>query len=290
MVQQSDTSNMKIKNKEIDLKHVGKSLLCIGAGTAAGLATYGVFLYFHIAIVGWNLGLIFAPLAAGYVETLAANKLLGKNLGAVSALILFFYTTFYSFILKNPTLGMNIITAGSIVVILQAAFPTLINYILLVILGGIASNLKWVFGKITTPITKFITHTFRWETKNEEPRELPPFDENKSNQDLNSLDFFFITSTDMTTRSHEPLSIYQSNVIIENKDIISIKREEVENLRLINIKEAKDECLIKLAETIKEEGGNGVLDLDIQYGLMGLNGDYIHITATGMGIKIKKKV
>ncbi len=96
--------------------------------------------FFHIDIFGWNLGLIFAPLAAGYAETILANRVIGENIGAISAFILFIDTTFYSFILKNPTLGWNLITAGSILVILQAAFPTLINFILMVVVGGILSN------------------------------------------------------------------------------------------------------------------------------------------------------
>lgn len=278
---------MKIKGEEIDLVYIGKAILCIGLGTAAGLAVYIIFLYFKIAIFGWNLGLIFAPLTAGYVETVIANRLLGKNLGAVSAFILFIYTTFYSFILKNPTLGMNIITAGSIVVILQAAFPTLVNYILLVVLGALASNLRWFSKKITRTLKKVRYH-IRWETPSyEEPAEpIPTFDENESNRKVNSLNFFFMTSTDMVNQNHELLGIYQSEVIIENKDEISVKREDIEKKRLVNIKQGKDECLIKLANKIKADGGNGVLDLDIEYGLVGLGGDNIHITVIGMGVNI----
>lgn len=280
---------MNIKDKEIDLKYIGRTILCIGLGTGIGLIVYGIFLYFKIAIFGWNLGLIFAPLAAGYVETVVANRILGKNLGAISAFILFIYTTFYSFILKNPTLGMNIITAGSIVVILQAAFPTLVNYIILVILGAIASNVKWGFGKLIE-ISKKIRYHIRWETPRPEmPTEPIIFDENESNQRLNSLDFFFLTNTDMKDLSHDLLGVYHTYVIIDNENEISIKREEVENKRLVCIKKGKDECLIKLAEKIKANGGNGVLDLNIQYGLIGLKGDCIHITAMGMGIKLIEK-
>ena len=57
--------------------------------------------------------------------------------GAISAFILFVGTTCYSFILVNPSLGANFITFGSITVILQAAFPTLVNYILFGIIIGI---------------------------------------------------------------------------------------------------------------------------------------------------------
>ncbi len=113
MVPQSNLNNMKIKGHEVDFKYIAKVIISIGIGTAFGLIVYGVFLYFHIAIFGWNLGLIFAPLAAGYAETIVANRILGKNLGAISAFILFIDTVIYSFILKNDTLGMNLITAGS---------------------------------------------------------------------------------------------------------------------------------------------------------------------------------
>lgn len=291
MVPQSNSNKMKIKGKEIDLKNIGKIILSIALGTGIGLIVYGIFLYFNIAIFGWNLGLIFAPVAAGYVETVVANRILGRNLGAISAFILFIDTTAYSFILKNPTLGTNLITAGSIIVILQAAFPTLINYILLVIIGAIISNLSWSFKKIIRTLKKIKSH-IRWETENIEEEIIEEdiyFDENESNERLNSLNFFFITSTDMENRKHELLGIYQSEVVIENKVKIKLKDDELEKKNLKNIKEGKDKCLINLSKKIKEAGGNGILDLHIQYGLIGLGTDYIHITATGMGINILKE-
>ena len=278
---------MKIKDHEVDFRYAGKVVLSIALGTGFGLIVYAIFLYFNIAIVGWNLGLIFAPLGAGYVETVVANRLLGKDLGAISAFILFIDTTIYSFILKNPTLGMNLITAGSIIVILQAAFPTLINYILLVIIGALVSNISWAGKKIAAQLKKIRGHV-RWETQSPEvpvEQELY-FDENESNKKLNSLNFFFLTSPDMEDRSHDILGIYQTEIIIENKVKIQLKDDEIEKKRLLNIKEGKDECLINLANKIKADGGNGILDLYIQYGLIGLGGDNIHITATGIGINI----
>ena len=104
---------MKIKlsqEKCNSLKAIGS----IAVGTATGLASYIFFLYFNIAIFGWNLGLIFAPLIAGYVETELANEYIGESIGAVSAFILFIVTVVYGFIISNPTLGVNIITVGSL--------------------------------------------------------------------------------------------------------------------------------------------------------------------------------
>lgn len=282
---------MKFKYKEYDIEFRRKAILCIALGTAFGLIVYGIFLFFHIDIYGWNLGLIFAPLAAGYVETILANRMLGENLGAISAFILFIDTTIYSFILKNPTLGFNLITAGSILVILQAAFPTLINYILLVVVGGFISGFLNHLRSLGSRIKKAIDNRpiFFWDSSNREIKTIvvPYFDENASNKKLNSMDFFFITSTDMERRAHEIVGIYQSEVIIEReKDLVQVDPNIVEKKKLKNIKEGKDECLIKLANQIKADGGNGVIDLSINYSLIGLGGENIQITAMGMGINI----
>ena len=284
MVQQL---NMNKKNKQIII-----SIICILIGTLIGTITYAIFLYFRIAIFGWNLGLIFAPLVAGYVETYLANKFLGQNVGAISAFILFINTTFYSFILKNPTLNWNLITFFSVIIILQAAFPTLINYILLVVGGSIVSKLIKTVKNITKKIKHAIENRpiFFWDSSSDEIQTniIPYFDEDESNEKLNSLKFFFMTSSDANTRKHKILKYYQRNVILEkDKHLIKIDPEKLELKYLTMIKEGKDEVLIKLVEDIKNDGGNGILDLSINYNLIGIGGEDIQITAMGMGVYIK---
>ena len=285
-------NNMEFKNKKIDKKQMVQAIFCISVGTAAGLLVYGIFLFFHIDIFGWNLGLIFAPLAAGYVETILADRIIGENIGAISAFILFIDTTFYSFILKNPTLGWNIITAGSIIVILQAAFPTLINYILLVVIGGILSNFFRTIKKYEMKLKSRIQNQkfFRWETKDDDEIEteaLPVYDELESNRILNNAQFYFMTSTDMKDKKHEILKLFHSEVIVEkNSRVINAEPEKAEYLQLIRIKDGKDECLIKLLRKIKNHGGNGILDLSINYSVVGYGGDNIQITAMGIGVLI----
>ena len=293
MAQPSITNNMKIKDKEIDVRQSLRGLFCIAAGTGVGLLVYGIFLYFHIDIRGWNLGLIFAPLAAGYIETILANRIVGENIGAISAFILFIDTTFYSFILKNPTLGVNIITAGSIIVILQAAFPTLINYILLVVLGGILSYpLKGLKKVVKTIETAFENRSILfWDgpPASMENDKTPLFDEIGSNNKLNNLDFYFMTSTDMLDKKHEILGVYYSQVILKrDPHLIKIEPEEFELKTLNELKEGKDECLIKLSEKIKSNGGNGILNLEIQYFLVELGGNSFQINATGIGVYINE--
>lgn len=247
------------------------------------MLVYGIFLYFHIAIFGWNLGLIFAPLTAGYVETILADKIIGEDIGAISAFILFAYTTFYSFILKNPTLGLNLITIGSVAVILQAAFPTLINYILLVVVIGSLSYILGIFKKITNRISN------KMGIKEEAPIETHMgFNETESNAKINSLGFIYLTSTDILNANYENLGLFSSNAVLDiDKRLLHIEHDKIEKERLNRLKQGKDECIIKLAKKILSNGGNGVVDLEIHYGLIGLGGDMVQINATGIGVDIK---
>ena len=270
-------------------KYVREAILCISIGTVVGLVVYQIFLYFKIAIFGWNLGLIFAPLFAGYAETVTANKIIGENIGAISAFILFAYTTFYSFILKNPSLGFNLITIGSIAVILQAAFPTLVNYLIFTIGLGTILYLLGIFKKITGFIyDKLKSFVYKYFIKKplpiKETEKKFVFDEIKSNEKLNNLNFYFMTSTDVNKRIIN-VGQFHSTVIVEKATVYTPPNPQLyEDETIYNLKNGKDECLIKLVEKIKAAGGNGVIGLDIQYSLIGIGGESFQVTALGMGV------
>ena len=282
---------MKFEINKEKRRYFREATICITAGTLLGLVVYQIFLYFKIAIFGWNLGLIFAPLVAGYVETILANRIIGEDIGAISAFILFAYTTFYSFILKNPTLGFNFITIGSIAVILQAAFPTLINYILFTVGLGVLLYFLGIFKTITGFIyEKIRVYIFRKPPK-VEPQETFYFDESKSNELINSQDFYFLTSSDAVEKRIINVGQFSSTVIIDKALMRTPPDpEEFEKENLYNLKKGKDECLVNLANKIKAAGGNGILDLDIQYSLIGLGGDRFQVSALGMGIYLSKQV
>lgn len=284
---------MNFREREVKLAYIREAFICIAFGTLSGLLVYAFCLHFKIAIFGWNLGLIFAPLTAGYVETILANRIIGSDIGAISAFILFIHTTFYSFILKNPTLGVNIITFGSIAVILQAAFPTAVNYIIMVFgLGGISYFLG-IFKRITKYLYDNLEYIY-YKHIIKKPHEIEIqtvtlFDEEKSNERLNDLDFYFITSTDLTDKKIINLGQFYAHSIIEkDKRLIHTDQEKVEITTLNNLKEGKDDCLVKLTEIIKSSGGNGVIDLEIEYGLIGLGGDRYKISAMGMGVYLSE--
>lgn len=272
-------------------ENLQEKLLCIIFGTFVGTAVYVLFLYLNIAILGWNLGLIFAPLLAGYAETMLAERMLSSDTGAISAFIIFAGTTFYSFILVNPTLGANFITFGATAVILQAAFPTLINYILLVIIIGaifyilrfVKKTLTRIYLKIKHIIYKYILKK-PFEVK---PKAIEYYDELRNNQEINSLGVIFMTSTDVPDKHVINLGQFQSTVILEKEpDLLDLNPKERENHTLTILKSGKDKCLIGLTDKIKAAGGNGIIDLDIQYIKIGFGGESYQISAMGMGVYI----
>lgn len=283
---------MNFREREIKLAYIREAILCIAFGTAVGLGVYGLFLYFHIDIFGWNLGLIFAPLAAGYAETILANKIIGEDIGAISAFILFIDTTFYSFILKNPTLGVNVITFGAIAVILQAAFPTVMNYIFVVGGLGILSYFLGIFKRITSFVYNQLEYTYFKNIVNKPSKVeidvIKKYDEEESNETLNSLDFYFMTSTDILDKKHSIIGQFNATVILDkDKRLIHTDQRKAEIVTLNKLKEGKDKSLVKLAENIKAEGGNAVVDLHIEYCLIGIGGDCYQVSAMGMGIDLK---
>ena len=292
MALQLNVNNMASERNK-NIKYIREAVLCITLATVIGLIVYQLFLYFKLAIFGWNIGLIFAPLVAGYVETILARRIIGEDIGAISAFLLFAYTTFYSFILKNPTLGMNFITIGSIAVILQAAFPTLVNYLIITIGLGTILYIFGVFKKLTRiiyrKIKSFVYTNFLEKTIEEEPVVDFTFDEMKSNEMINSLDFIFITSTDISNQRAINLGQHHATVIIKKAKIGSKTPEEFEQETMHNIKKGKDECIVNLVDKIKAAGGNGIIDLDIQYSLVGLGGESYQVTALGMGIYLSNK-
>ncbi|MBR6023342.1 MAG: hypothetical protein IK044_00055 [Methanobrevibacter sp.] len=278
---------MNMKTDKNELIHIPEAFISIILGTASGLLTYYIFLYFKIAIFGWNLGLLFAPLVAGYVETFFAEKLIGESIGAISAFILFLVTVIYGFIIDNATLGYNIITFGSIIVIVQAAVPTLVNYFGIVVIISMLSYLTGFFKKLTDKIDNTIRRFFGKEEKEEDI--VIPFDDRESNEKLNSLDFTFLTYAHPKLKYDNLGYFYTTTVLERNTHIFHLSPENVEKKHLNELKEGKDECLIKLSEKIKKAGGNGVIDLEISYILNGLGGSCFQIISSGMGVKIKEE-
>ena len=274
---------------EIDeqtLKNLKIHLICITLGTSLGIGTYIFFQHFDIAVFGWNLGLFFAPLVAGYSETIIGEKIFGRDTGAISALILFVITVIHGFIIDNSTLGLNLITIFSILVIIQAAFPTSANYFGLVVITGIISYFAKIYGKVINYII-YKLRIFFGNPEKDIIEAIPIFNEAESNERINAGGFYYITSTDLIDKDYENIGYFSTTAVFErNARLIKPSPVEVEKKHLYELKRKKDDCLIKLAEEVKKADGNGIIDLEINYFLNGLGGSSFQIVASGVGVKI----
>ena len=296
------TITKRLKDEE-ERKVFLKELGCIDIGIIVGIVTYVVCLYTHFDIYGWNFGLVLSPLFAGYAESLAAKRYLEESTGAISAFILFLITVVYGFIISNPTLGFNVITAGSIVIILQAAFPIAVNYFLIATVLAIISHVTGVFKKITHFIWNLYEKIFNKKTKLKEKIE-----EKESNRvhsfydgtlDMNNLGVLLLTMED----SPKDLNILEYKGIYEASHIFSFKRREeiksgiedsLEKELLICAKIAEDKALLKLIKQLKADGCNGLLNMNMAIETlgpsMGENISQVVIRGTGVVFEEKEEV
>lgn len=273
------TITKRLKNKD-ERKKFLKEIGCIALGTVVGIVTYVVCLYTHFAIFGWNFGLVLSPLFAGYAESQAARMYLNESTGAVSAFILFIITVVYGFIIANPTLGFNVITAGSIIIIIQAAIPTATNYFLIVMGLGIISHISGIFKKITNFSGDLYKKIFKKDSRLKEI-----YNEKQINTRYN----FYDRELEMNnlgvlllTLEYPPkgLKIVKHKGMYESRHIFAFKqRDEIrkglenslEEDLLISVKIAQDKALLKLIKQLKADGCNGILNLHTTFETLGAN-------------------
>ncbi|WP_295616453.1 hypothetical protein [uncultured Methanobrevibacter sp.] len=282
------TSEIKNKLNNLKNKEGRKKFLieiaCIAFGTIVGIATYVLCLYTNFAIFGWNFGLVLSPLFAGYAESFVAKRYLHESTGAVSAFILFIITVIYGFIIANPTLGFNVITAGSIVIIIQAAFPTAMNYFLIAMGLGIVSHLSGVFKKITKFFTGLYERIFKKESKVKKAyQQKQIYGERQINHRYDFYDME-LNMNDLGVRlltleyPPEGLKIKEQKGIYISRHIFSSNRTEeikegledqLEENVLIGVKLAQDKAILKLIKELKADGCNGIMNLEIIFDTVG---------------------
>ncbi|WP_461462810.1 hypothetical protein [Methanobrevibacter sp.] len=287
----SDSIKNHFYIKHDNPKDILYATISILFGTFMGVASYILSFKYNLAIFGWNIAFALSPLIAGYCETFLSKKIMDETTGAISAYLLFFVTVVHGFILTNPTLGFNGISIGVSLIILQSAFPIAFNYLFFVVFLGILSYILGLFKPLTdklyftlVPFVKtvlgreFTPPKYRLTTEN--------FAQNLyEEKDPNEHGILFLTSSEpYQINIKEYIGLREGFVIISNENkLFEVKTKQEELILLIRFKEAKDMALKRLAESVKEAGGNGVIDLEIDYNIVGeLAGDKFHIVAKGI--------
>ncbi|MEA4957757.1 hypothetical protein SDC9_33948 [bioreactor metagenome] len=279
--------------RKAKLKDIAYAALFISIGTAIGVISLVLFYAFHIAIFGFNLGLIFSPIIAGISETYLAKRYYGKTTGAVSAFILFFITVFYGFIYINNSLGLNLITVGSAAVILQAAFPIFINYFLVVVLLGVLSYTLGIFKKFIDYIhisLKKLYYKLRGKEYVEETSEMD-YNQDMKRVDVNNLGILFLTIDSIQNENIKKFNgVFEGEILIQTKKSLTENKKIKDTEVLIkNLEKAKEQAIINLSNNAKNAGCNSILDLEIQYDTLStLKEDNIHIVARGTGVELSK--
>lgn len=277
-----------------------KKVACIGFGTLVGITTYSTCLYNHIDIWGWNFGLVLSPLFAGYAESLSAKYYLNESTGAISAFILFIITVIYGFIIANPTLGFNIITMGSIVIIVQAAMPTATNYFLIALGLDILSHISSFLRKTSDFLYETYKKLFKKEPKlkeiHDERNAAPKYNFYDMELEMNDLGILIMT----LEYPPKELNITEQKGIYESRHIFSFKqREEIksglegdlEEELLSTVKLAQDKALLKLIKQLKADGCNGLLNLNTSFETLGPSkGENVsQVVMKGTGIIYEKE-
>lgn len=282
---------MPTEHRKQRIKEIGLATFCIAIGTLVGLISLFLFYLFNLSIFGFNIGLILSPLIAGYTETYLANKIYNKTTGAVSAFLLFIITVLYGFIYINTGLGLNLITIGSAAVILQAAFPTLINYFLIVIVLGVISYIFGIFKTILKNIRHFLRKIWFKILKKEYVEETGEmdYDQELGRMDINNLGILFLSMTSIPEKHiNEFKGVFEGRILIQNqKSIINKDPHHKGRILIKNLRKARQQALINLANQAKNEGCDAILDLTIEFDTLGgLTEDNIHIVARGTGVKL----
>ncbi len=130
-------------------------LAAVILGFLAGFISAYLCIIWGLVIFGFNIMYIISPLLAGFIETMIAREKYGRSTGAISALLTFIIINLYGWFIPatriDPTkepVTLSLITLIAIVLTLQAAFPTLVNYVLIVTFKGSIYRLIQFLGRL----------------------------------------------------------------------------------------------------------------------------------------------
>ncbi|MBE6486736.1 MAG: YbjQ family protein [Methanosphaera stadtmanae] len=116
--------------------------ISIMSGLLIGMLITWFCIKHKLLIYGVNINIFIAPIVAGFVETIVSNYTRNNSSGAISAIILFFVTNGIGWLFPSNPLTFNIFTVGGFLLMLQAAFPLIINYLLI----GLYFLITYLFG------------------------------------------------------------------------------------------------------------------------------------------------
>ena len=123
-------------------------IVSVLSGLVVGLLIMVFCAHHNLRVFGVNIDIFIAPVVAGFVETYVSNFTRNKSSGAISSIILFFLTNGIGWLFPAEPLTFNIFTVGGFILMLQAAFPLMINYLLI----GVFFLVTYMFGLLGSSV------------------------------------------------------------------------------------------------------------------------------------------
>lgn len=256
-------------------------------GFLAGFVSAFLCVAFHLVIFGFNIMYILSPLLAGIVETIIARRKYGKTTGAISALLVFILINIYGWLLpgwiypKEPA-TLSLITLIAIALMLQAAFPTLMNYILLVVGVG---TLRRIIGFLV-----FFPARIGGKPSEAVEKEIitgPAPDEVFLDELATPL-----SSVPQVEggKLRKYVGLVTGSAVAEQKESkgrLSKLAKMIQPMQLedVNLGDARMAALSRMLEDAESRGANRVIEVLFDYlSIGGLQGSAIIVTATGTAV------
>lgn len=264
------------------------ALIAIFLGVFWGFSSAIVCIAFNLVIFGFNIMYIVSPLLAGFIETFIARRRYGKSTGAISALLTFILINGYGwfspgFLFPKEPFRLSLITIIAIILTLQAAFPTFMNYVLFVTSVGI---FKKLIGFLIYIPSKILRRPLKAEVKEEIINEPSIFD-----NFLDELTTPILSVPPVEGRKIKKyIGLVTGLAIAEEKQTegkLSMLTKMIEPTLLddIYLGEARKLAISRMLEEAKSIGADTVIDVLVDYVSMGgLQGSALIVTATGTAV------
>ena len=276
-----------------NLKEKRWGYIAVISGFLVGFASAYFCILWHLVIFGFNIMYIISPLIAGIVETLIARQKYGRSTGAISALLTFILINIYGWFLpasfidptKEPA-SLSLITIIAIVLTLQAAFPTLINYILMVTLVGLVKKIvgfllyipRRLMGRKVEPVESMEIETA-----------TPGADE----QFLDELPIPLLSIPSDTSEIEKYIGMVSGEAVATEREAtgtVDKLTSLIEPVKLgdYDMAKAREMAISRMLDEAKEMGADSVIEVLLEYVTMGgLQGSSLIITATGTAVKYR---
>lgn len=231
-------------------------LISILSGLMVGIMITGLCVEYNLVIFGVNIDIFVAPIVAGFIETFISNYTRKKSSGAISAIILFFITNGIGWLFPSTPISFNIFTVGGFILMLQSAFPVIMNYLFI----AAFMLFTYILGLGGSVIGFFIHKTDKNPTLVNNIEKM---------EDLGV--YLFNSKPDIPIKKYHGLVFSEDVIEFEEKDrrakieYMGSKPEDKNLLKYQDYARAREYIMHNLQKEALNMNANAVIDMEFEY-------------------------